>query len=295
MAASSSSAQNLLQNRNVVIAGVALLVVLLGLLVWVLFLRGSGPPPTTDVGAANGPYDPGMAFDPTMGNVPVPAGAGGFANAPVGPSMGAGDFPSGFPGTSGTATPPPRKPEVNVPHRRDPFQLNRELEGVWAAYERERERLEQAQPTAPAELAPLPALYATFRAENPRPRVREEEEQFIGAEPELDIRLLGVRVGANASVIFSVAGQVVGPVRPGSEIGGGYRLDRIERDRVLLSRPKAFGEGREIVEISLVDEQEALSRRSRDATLRGGAPGQPAAPGGGRRGGPGGGAATAGN
>lgn len=293
MAASSSSVQNLLQNRNVVIAGVALLVVLVGFLIWVLFLRGSGPPPTTDIGAANGPYDPGMATDPSMGNIPVPPDAGMFANAPVGAPSGG--FPGGFPGTSGTATPPPRKPEVNVPHRRDPFQLNRELEGVWAAYERERERLEQMQPPAPVELAPLPALYATFRAENPRPRVREEEEQFIGAEPELDIRLLGVRVGANASVIFSVAGQVVGPVRPGSEIGGGYRLDRIERDRVLLSRPKTFGEGREIVEISLLDEQEALSRRSRDATLRGGTSGQPPAPGGGRRGGPGGGAATAGN
>jgi hypothetical protein len=185
-----------------------------------------------------------------------------------------------------------KEPGAKPPRRRgDPFRaLDKDVDhGMnYLASEMTRE------PSMSDQLASLgvqrPQLYQTMRAER-------ELEEFVtdaltgrtdlGDPP---MRMAGIITGRRIFGILEVNGQSQ-LVRPGQTIGQ-YRVERVEPEKIVLSRPTTGGK-RRTVDVPLLAGNPAFQQQF-PGGAPGGFPGDPGLPGsGGFPGGPGGGPASA--
>jgi hypothetical protein len=270
-----------LQNKNVQIAIIAVgILVGLGLLMYQILGSGgaSGPPP--EMGMGPGGYSPpgypggppgGMPMGPG-GPMGYPGSTGGYPGGPGGTGIaGYGTDTSGgaaVAGLGGTQT-PVKKAGPRPPSRKDPFKAPNEL----------------VPPPVPiAERLPTtPPLYVQNRLEEintPTP------EQFIRDVPDPPMRMAGALFGNRVYGVLEINGQTQ-VVNPGDKVGI-YRVERVERDKIILSRPSR--RGRKRVEAQLTGNP-ALANQypTGDTGVPGGPAGYGGAPGYGPPGGGGGG------
>jgi hypothetical protein len=264
-----------LQNKNVQILIIALaILVALGFLLFQILGSGGGAPPEAYLGTAAGP-----------GGYPGPPGYGtGYPGPPGGYPGSTGYGPPGGPGVSGygtdmaaggapvtgaggTAT-PAKKAGPRPPSRTDPFKTPAD-------------RMPEEVPLA----MQLPATNNLYIEERARQLVEPSTEQFVREVPDPPMRMAGALWGNRVYGVLEINGQSQ-VVNPGDRVGI-YRVERVERDRIVLSRPGRTG--RRTVEAPLVGNP-ALQQQFPvpDPTAPGGAPGYPGGIPGGPPGGPGG-------
>jgi hypothetical protein len=215
-----------LQNKNVQIAviAVAVLIALVALFAQMMGSNAS-PPPEAYMSPGVGPY---------------PGGTGPGGPGPGGPMMG-----SGYPGPGGSGGPPGvmgygsdtsgggapltgaggkqavKKAGPRPPTRKDPFKTPTEL---------------IPEPTPIAASLPANNQYIDARIQEistPTP------DQFIRDTPDPPMRMAGALWGNRVYGVLEINGQTQ-VVNPGDKVGI-YRVERVERDRIVLSRPARHG------------------------------------------------------
>lgn len=271
-----------MQNQKVQIGliAVAVLIGLIALFTQILGNSSAGGDPSAQMS----PY-PGMG---PPGSMPggAPYGAPGMMppGGPTGPpgmAMGYGGAPGGDPyGTGGAgaaATPTePKKAGPKPPRDSDPFV------GQDAAAARVVESAASAV-TEPLPLAmatgPTPPLYEAFRWEK---ATLETATGTAPESPDIPMRMAGVLWGPRVYGLLEVNGQV-DSYTPGDTVATIYRVERIERDRIILSKRLLDGK-RKQVEVPLAGSPYAQGQYDTTGGA-GGYPGAPGGPGGGYGGG----------
>ena len=216
---------NALQNPKVKIAIIAVGVIILLVVVWFLFLSPSGN--TSSTSSAGAPVSPGLegaSGGQTGSGAPGLGGAAGAPPGGLGGAPGAGGAPAaGGAGASGQAVTSARGPVP--PSRRNPFDPNAEVNEAIGL-------IVVGTGTTPDVYAPRLDI---FRDLNP-PRsdvVAEGEDEGPPIPP---MRVAGILQGRVVAAILQVGGQTIGPISPGQMVLDTYRLERIEPERVILSR-----------------------------------------------------------
>lgn len=256
-----------LQNKNVQIAVIAVgLLVALGFLMWQILGANSGPPPEAYLTTGGSPY----GGPPGYGPPGAPGGPGGTSTSA---------YPGGYPGPPGVAgygtdvaaggapvtgaagaQAATKKAGPRPPARKDPFKTPSDL---------------APEPTPIA--ASLPATPNLYVEERNRALQQPTPEQFAREVPDPPMRMAGALWGNRVYGVLEINGQTQ-VVNPGDKVGI-YRIERVERDKIVLSRPAR--RGRRIVEAPLAGNP-ALQQQY--PTPDAGVPGGPAG-----YGGPGGG------
>lgn len=240
---------NLLQNPKfqigLIVAGAIAVIVVIILLI----PKGaSGPPPSApDLAAAAGggnnpdaaPLGGGIGDDPTM-----LGGTGGTGGAVPGATA-AGMPGATTPGAAGAAEGGVKKSQSpGVPVRRNPFQPNTELAKVIDSIRTF---------TQQENVASSHDLYAEIRP--PKPAVQQDGGED-GGPPIPAMRVSGVVQGTSQITALLQIGSEFIQVTPGAMIPRDnpvYRVERIERDKVVLTRRWEQGEkkGTQRIEVSL--------------------------------------------
>jgi hypothetical protein len=249
-----------LQDRRVQYAILAIAVIAILVLLFMFVLQGnpsSVGTPTSEitVGPPGGPVG-GPAGDPTLSL------GGPGVSSPAGPTFGPGGPVGGDPAAAGNAAAfgygaptgqfgqPAQQAAAprggpKPPRRADPFRhlISDVDQGFQAAYEQQTREPSVADELAAVGVQPAP-LYQTMRAEQQLEEAMEAAA--AGAVGGLDppMRMAGVIHGNRVSGILEISGQPR-VVRPGEAIGP-YRVERIERERMVLSRPMSGGKRRMI-------------------------------------------------
>jgi hypothetical protein len=230
-----------LQNKNVQIGIIAVgILVALGILMRQII--GSGdPPPDAYLGPSAGgsPYGgppggpggyPGPPGPPgAPGGYPGPGGPGGYpggSGLPGGPSVSGygSDSPYGtdaLTGAAGTAA-PAKKAGPRPKSRKDPFQTPTDIRP-------------DPVPIANA-LPPSNDLYVASRREQ---ITAPTAEQLVRDVPDPPMRMAGALFGNRVYGVLDINGQTQ-VVNPGDKVGI-YRVERVERDKIVLSRPGRRG------------------------------------------------------
>jgi hypothetical protein len=152
-----------------------------------------------------------------------------------------------------------KKAGPKPPHRQDPF---RDLVKDVDAGNQEMYRRQTQEPSMADQLAAVgvqkPQLYQTLQAEK-RQRdyidsVLETGELNVADPP---MRMAGVIHGPRVFGILDVAGETR-VVRPGETVGP-YRVERVERQKIVLSRPIGRGKRRQ-VDVPLLDNPNAAQQ-----------------------------------
>jgi hypothetical protein len=212
-----------LQNKNVQIGVIAVaILVALGFLMTQI-LGGGGAAPPEAMGSYGTPYGgpPGMPGGPP-GAYPGPPGAGGTSVSAYGSdTYGTGSPLAGAAGTASTA----KKAGPRPPARKDPFKTPTEL---------------MPPPVPIAEQLPaVNNLYVDYRTkELQQPTL----EQFVRDTPDPPMRMAGALWGNRVYGVLEINGQTQ-VVNPGDKVGI-YRVERVERDRIVMSRPGRRGRRR---------------------------------------------------
>jgi hypothetical protein len=136
-----------------------------------------------------------------------------------------------------------KKAGPKPPRRGDPFRhLVEDVdEGFQHQFKQQTE-----EPAMSDQLAALgvqrPQLYQMMLAE--KQAVSDVEGAILGATVDPPMRMAGIIHGPRVFGILDVAGQTQ-IVRPGQTVGL-YRVERVERERIVLSRPIGGGKRRQI-------------------------------------------------
>lgn len=209
-----------LQNKNVQIGVIAVAgLVALGFL-FSQFLGGnSQPPPEAYMGTNAGP--PGGPPMGPGGTNEYGSGSGGYPGPGVsgyGSSMATGGAPLAGAGAKTVA----KKAGPRPPSRQDPFKMPTDL----------------AAPPPPIDaMLPPSNDYVNNRAEA---AARPTPDQYIREVPDPPMRMAGALWGNRVYGVLEINGQNPQVVNPGDKIGI-YRVERVERDRIVLSRPSKHG------------------------------------------------------
>ena len=238
--AGGGGSQSLLQNPKVQIAVIAVGAIALIVVIYVLFFSGSGgssvPPATT------------VAVTPA-----APAGAQGAAG--LSPAFTGAPATSATPPVAGGAqfgTPPgaaaegPARKGPGVPSRANPFEPNSDLRRVIGS-------IPPPPPPAkpPVFLSPEVPLYEELRPPEP-PQVAENDNDGPPIPP---MRVAGIVFGSQVSATLQIGDQYF-QATPGKMLPEGnpiFRVDRVEQDRVILSRRWEEGQrkGVQRIEVAL--------------------------------------------
>lgn len=226
-----------LQNKNVQIGVIAVgILVALGFLMKQILGSNQPPPDSAYLGTAGASPYGGPPGGP--GGYPGPPGApgaypggppgapGGYPGAPsisgYGTDGAAGtDALTGTAGTAATAKKAGPRPQA----RQDPFQTPAEL-----------------RPEPEAVATRLPAtnnLYVDYRTER---IMAPTVEQLVRDVPDPPMRMAGALFGNRVYGVLEIAGQTQ-VVNPGDKVGI-YRVERVEREKIVLSRPGPTGRRR---------------------------------------------------
>lgn len=263
--AKSGGGESILQNQKVQIAIIAVAAVVILTVVYFMFFNntqtvvapvvnsnapmgvGSNGPTTMASGAGgNGPGSPApVAVTPgaMAGNGPAAFGAPGSGPGAPGAPAGA---PGGKPGAAKEASNAPAAPGVST--RKNPFVENDEMKKV-----------EGSVPIKlpPPELAVVAPALDVYGELNPPKPVKLDTNLENAFEPPIPpMRLAGVIYGDRSiSATFQLGEQFL-QIVPGKMIPEGnpvYRIDRIDQDRVFLSRHWENGghQGTQHVEVNL--------------------------------------------
>lgn len=219
-----------LQNRNVLI-GIGAAVVLLIIVVMVLMFR---PQPTAtetfeldDAGAANSAAldTPQAGIDgaaPGMSGITAPVDAMGMGAAP-----GAAGMPGAAPQAAAQPAPPNQPPGVST--RSNAFTENKDLRDVIASVQ-----------TPPENVAASHSLYAELNPPEARPQISTDDQE---GPPPPPMRLVGVIYGSVLSAMLQMGSEYI-RIKPGAMIPSEnpvYRVERIEPDKVILTRRWEMG------------------------------------------------------
>jgi hypothetical protein len=222
-----------LQNKNVQILIIALgILVGLGLLLYQILGSGSGgPPPEAYMGTGAGPYGATGGYGPPGGGYGPPGGGYGPPGGPGVSGYGSDVAAGGAPVTgAGGTQPPPKKAGPRPPARRDPFKTPTAL-----------------MPEEPPLAQVLPPTNNLYVEERRRQVLEPTAEQFARDVPDPPMRMAGALWGNRVYGVLEINGQSQ-VVNPGDKVGI-YRVERVERERIVLSRPSRTG--RRTVEATL--------------------------------------------
>lgn len=259
-----------LQNKNVQIAVIAVAILIALVFLFTQIMGGNAAPPPEAYMGTGAPGGPPMGPMGPPGGSGYPGGTG--YPGPGGPMgvTGYGSDTSGAPVTGAGAKQTVKKAGPRPPARKDPFKTPTEL---------------VPEPTPIAQALPPNDMYVNSRIEEiskPTP------DQFIRDIPDPPMRMAGALWGNRVYGVLEINGQTQ-VVNPGDKVGI-YRVERVERDRIVLSRPGRHG--RRTVE-ALLAGNPALEAQypTGDAGIPGGptgygGPAGYAPPGGGSSGGP---------
>jgi hypothetical protein len=235
-----------LQNQKVQI-GIIAVGAIIALVMLFKFILGGTSEPQSPM-SYNSPYGagPGGAYGPP-----------GAPNAAGGPDSMAGSGPYGPPGGYPGAEPSPygagttasadtgkkKSAGPKPPRNGDPFRSTDpgQDRAVEAAYQ-------QATEPVPilAATGPTPGLYEAYRWE----KAAEEGVQGTAPEsPDPPMRMAGVLWGPRVYGLLEINGQV-NSYTPGDTVQSIYRVERIERDKMVLSKRLANGK-RKMIDVPL--------------------------------------------
>lgn len=314
MAQSASAGEFLKNPRNQVILGVSVVVILIIVVVAMAMggSGGSGSAPVTDAGSAapgasTGGVGPGGGAPGDSDVMSGGSGTGGPATPGGGPAapgggleMGGGATPAAGPGggpaDAGAQAGGEKKrtPVAQIPHRTDPFQYNTELQRVYA----------EMLPIIPLDTQISPPHVEQWWELYKPPIGGGVGDRPNDVEPNVPVppmRVAGIHNGSVVAAMLEVSGQILPTLAvPGGtlQIGGEqFRVERVDRDGVVLSRKVEGFTKRQRIEVGLESSTTGfgggMGGGSGGMAPRG--PGMPGAPGGsGGFFGPGGGGATGG-
>jgi len=221
-----------LQNKNVQIGIIVLALLLVLVIVFTQILGSNSQPPSEAYMGPGGPGGgpPGYPGMPG-GSMGYPGMPGGSAGYPGGPPGG-----MGYPGVAGYGTDmasggaplngaggqqPAKKAGPRPPARHDPFKTPAEL---------------IPEPTPIAESLPTSTDYLALREEE---ITKPNPEQLMREVPDPPMRMAGALWGNRVYGVLEINGKTE-LVHPGTEVGI-YRVERVDRDRIVLSRPSRHG------------------------------------------------------
>jgi hypothetical protein len=265
-----------LQDRRVQYAILAIGVIAILVIIFMFVLKGKPAPAPTDTAAfpGAGPGAPGLPGGPGGPGAPgvdVPGGPGapggfapsggpasyGEAGAPPGYGPPGGVAPGGYAAPSAQAS-APRKAGPKPPHRGDPF---RDLLKDVDAGNQELYNRQTQEPSMADQLASLgvqkPQLYQTTLAQK---RLEDYGKDLLANRVDMGdppMRMAGVIHGPRVFGILEIAGETR-VVRPGETVGP-YRVEQVERQRIVLSRPIGSGKRRQ-VDVPLLDNPNAAQQ-----------------------------------
>jgi hypothetical protein len=245
-ATSGGAGGSALQNPKVQIAVIAVGVIALIVVIWMLFFNrpsDAGYTPVATAGAlgGNGPTAmAGMPGAPADSGMAAPGAPGGFG-APG--AMGMAPAAASQPAEASTK---PQSPGVRS--RSNPFRPNKDLQEVI-----------DSVPTIdlPPTLAAPHNLFAELYTPKPPEGVSEDEGEGPPVPP---MRVAGIIHGNDQLTAMIQMGDVFMTVTPGNMIPEGnpvYRVERIEQDKVFLSRRWELGDrkGVQRIEVALANGQ----------------------------------------
>jgi len=267
---------------------VAAVVIVLGVVGYNMFANRPATP--TQVSGAPGMMDPagadlpaGMAGGPGSAELmPGAGGSGGFdAGAGAGGFGGDGGFGGGAGGTGGGEE-IEKSDSPGVGARSNPFAENPELKQVVASV-----------PVVSPDIAPAQDLYGEVR---PPQLPKYEAGDDLEGPPIPPMRVSGIVEGRQIAALLQIGAAHI-QVTPGMSVPNDnpvYRVERIEKDRVFLSRRWEYGERRGVqrIEVPLQGDPSAqqgfggggFPGAGGAGAPGGGGPGSGGFPGGGRRG-----------
>jgi hypothetical protein len=218
------------QNKNVQIGIIAVgALIALGF----LFFQIMGSNQQPDASAYMGPGTPYGGPGGPPGGYPGPGGSSGYPGA-------MGEYGSGYPGAPGVSgygtgvaaggaplagaggKQPMKKAGPRPPARHDPFKTPTDL-------------IPAPQPIA--DTLPPSNDYVEARAEE---IAKPNPEQFIRDVPDPPMRMAGALWGNRVYGVLEMNGNPY-VVTPGDKVGTIYRVERVERDKIVLSRPGRKG------------------------------------------------------
>lgn len=228
-----------LQNKNVQIGIIAVAVLVL-LIFGFKFLmdNNSSPPPEAYLGTSGSPYGgPGGPPGGMPGGMPggYPGGSGGYPGGSGGyPGSVAGgygtDASAGGAPLTGAGKTPTKKAGPRPPARRDPFKAPTD-------------QIVEPPPIS----ASLPASNGLYIDSRIKEINTPSPEQFIRDTPDPPMRMAGALFGNRVYGVLEINGSTQ-VVNPGDRVGI-YRVERVERDKIVMSRPGR--KGRRLVEAPL--------------------------------------------
>jgi len=246
---SSEGIQGLLQNPKVQIGVIAVGAIAIIVVIWLLFFNsGAAPAPTPAVpggpmvpegaaGPPGGPVVPGgvegapgaPGMPPGASGMPVGAPMGGVSAAPGGMAG-----PGGAPGAAAEGA--TKKKAAGVPTRKNPFAETKEIDDVLKSI---------PEPPVPEFTAQAHNIYVD-ELHKPKPPVGEVlAEDETDGPPIPTMRVAGVVYGKQVSATLQIGEQYI-QVTPGQMVPASnplYRVDRIEQEKVFLSRRWETGSG----------------------------------------------------
>jgi len=250
------------KNRMIAVVGGVLVLVIIAVVVVMMMSGGggssNGTSSATTAGSGGAGGSGGSSGFPAGGSAgivgqtgmsgggaaPMAVGTGGVAGTGSGSGSAAAGGAGGAKGAAAGAGPgePKKVASAAVPSRSDPFQYNSELRGLYG----------EMRPlfTEPVVLPPahVDQWYELYKP----PHGREEgNEDVVPNLPVPPMRVAGIHNGNVVSAILEVQGQVQPPVVPGAKVLNDFRVDRIERDKVVLSRKVPGYTRPQIVEVGM--------------------------------------------
>jgi hypothetical protein len=207
------------QNKNVQIGIIAVgILVAIGFLMKSILGGDSGPPDSSAYGGT-GAMMPGGGPPGGPGMMP-----GGYAPPGMPGSPGYGGYGTDTGGGTAvtTAAAPLKKAGPKPPTRKDPFKSPDEL----------------VPPPVPISEA-LPATPPLYVEERVREISTPTADQFVRDTPDPPMRMAGALWGNRVYGVLEINGSTQ-VVNPGDKVGI-YRVERVERDRIVMSRPGRKG------------------------------------------------------
>ena len=231
-----------LQNKNVQIGVIAVAILIALIFLFTQLMGGNSSTPPEAYLSTGGPMGPGGSMAPggPPGGPPGPPGMGpGGSGYPSGTGAPGGSVAGGY-GTDTASGGPPltaggkvvtKKAGPRPPARVDPFK-------------------------APVDQTVEPRPISEFLPANNNlyydSRVREintpTADQFVRDTPDPPMRMAGALFGNRVYGVLEI-NNTQQVVKPGDRIGTIYRVERVERDKIVLSRPGR--KGRRLVEAPL--------------------------------------------
>jgi len=245
MAGAASSFQTWLsepRNRLIAIVGaVVVLLIIIVLAVVMMTSRGGG----AGSSAGGGGFTPPPSLAPSDGtsgggSTGLSAGATGGGSGAAGSGSGGGSATTT--GAGGPGEPTKMARGGPVPSRGDPFQYNPELKSLYGA---QRPLYQEPAVVPPGHLEQWYELY------KPPHGTGSGGEELAPTEPVPPMRVAGIHNGNVVSAILEVNGQIQPPVVPGQVVDREFRVDEIERDRVVLSRKVPGYKIRQKIEVGM--------------------------------------------